>query len=239
MLEGADGRTFSIPANHSRCVMRYLAAQPVLAAASKSSAYGRTQHRGDADGDSEKISVVVDEEDAVRNKEAARWKIALPARSLRRYRTVLFEGVDSWDKLLLSVEMDSLPKQASRHTTFRQPDTGSTHSDGHRKPPLSVRMVNNSIWSPYTLLEVVVEVRTTEVTSAGVVRLRPTPRAFGVIDKAGICSTLKHPNNLDDLRHESIRYCSKENLLRNSRLGKPSQFSMSHIHVQAPRQVKL
>ncbi|THV96755.1 hypothetical protein D6D27_02506, partial [Aureobasidium pullulans] len=205
----------------------HLATQPVLAAASKSSAYGRTQHRGDADGDSEKISVVVDEEDAVRNEEAA------------RYRTVLFEGVDSWDKLRLSVEMDSLPKQASRHTTFCQPDTGSTHSDGHRKPPLSVRMVNNSIWSLYTLLEIVVEVRTTEVTSAGVVRLRPTPRAFGVIDKAEICSTLKHPNNLDNLRHESIRYCSKKNLSRNSRLGKPSQFSMSHIHVQAPRQVKL
>ncbi|THV68077.1 hypothetical protein D6D28_07002, partial [Aureobasidium pullulans] len=201
----------------------YLAAQPVLAAASKSSAYCRTQHRGDADGDSEKISVVVDEEDAVRNEEAARWKIALPARSLRRYRTVLFEGVDSWDKLLLSVEMDSLPKQASRHTTFCQPNLDSTRPDRHRKPSLSV----------------VVEVRTTEVTSAGVVRLRPTPRAFGVIDKAGICSTLKHPNNLDNLRHESIRYCSKKNLSRNSRLGKPSQFSMSHIHVQAPRQVKL
>ncbi|THZ13643.1 hypothetical protein D6C91_07743, partial [Aureobasidium pullulans] len=201
----------------------YLAAQPVLAAASKSSAYDRTQHRGDADGDSEKISVVVDEEDAVRNEEAARWKIALPARSLRRYRTVLFEGVDSWDKLLLSVEMDSLPKQASRHTTFCQPNTGSTHSDGHRKPPLSV----------------VVEVRTTEVTSAGVVRLRPTPRAFGVIDKAGICSTLKQPSNLDNLRHQSIRCCLEENLSRNSRLGKPSQFSMSHMHVQAPRQVKL
>lgn len=54
----------------------------MLAAASKSSAYGGTQHRGDADGESEKISVVVDEEDAVRNEEAARWKIALPARSV-------------------------------------------------------------------------------------------------------------------------------------------------------------
>ncbi|CAC9895976.1 unnamed protein product [Aureobasidium pullulans] len=217
----------------------HLAAQPVLAAASKSSAYGRTQHRGDADGDSEKISVVVDEEDAVRNEEAARWRIALPARSLQRYRTVLFEGVDSWDKLLLSVEMDSLPKQASRHTTFCQPKTDSTRSAGHQNPPLPVRMVNNSIWSLYTLLEVVVEVRTTEVTSAGVVRLRPTPRAFGVIDKAGICPTLKQPNNLDNLRHESIRYCSKKNLSRNSRLGNPSRFSMSHMHVQAPRQVKL
>ncbi|THW75272.1 hypothetical protein D6D19_04164, partial [Aureobasidium pullulans] len=199
----------------------YLAAQPVLAAASKSSAYGRTQPRGDADGESEKISVVVDEEDAVRNEEAARWKIALPARSLRRYRTVLFEGVDSWDKLLLSVEMDSLPKQASRHTTFCQPKTDSTRLAGHQNHPLSTRMGID------------------KVTSAGVVRLRPTPRAFGVIDKAGICSTSKHPNNLDNLRHESIRYCSKKNLSRNSRLGKPSQFSMSHIHVQAPRQVKL
>ncbi|THZ96763.1 hypothetical protein D6C82_06859, partial [Aureobasidium pullulans] len=217
----------------------HLAAQPVLVAASKSSAYGRTQHRGDADGDSEKISVVVDEEDAVRNEEAARWKIALPARSLRRYRTVLFEGVDSWDKLLLSVEMDSLPKQASRHTTFCQPKTDSTRSAGHQNHPLSTRMGIDSICSPYTLLEVVVEVRTTEVTSAGVVRLRPTLRAFGVIDKAGICSTLKQPNNLDNLRHESIGYCLEKNLSRTSRLGKPSQFSMSHIHVQAPRQVKL
>lgn len=152
---------------------------------------------------------------------------------------MLFEGVDSWDKLLLSVEMDSLPKQASRHTTFCQPKTDSTRSAGHQNPPLPVRMVNNSIWSLYTLLEVVVEVRTTEVTSAGVVRLRPTPRAFGVIDKAGICPTLKQPNNLDNLRHESIRYCSKTNLSRNSRLGNPSRFSMSHMHVQAPRQVKL
>ncbi|THZ19904.1 hypothetical protein D6C89_07482 [Aureobasidium pullulans] len=181
----------------------------------------RWNNEGDADGDSEKISVVVDEEDAVRNEEAARWKIALPARSLRRYRTVLFEGVDSWDKLLLSVEMDSLPKQASRHTTFCQPKTDSTRSAGHQNHPLSTRMGID------------------KVTSAGVVRLRPTPRAIGVIDKAGICSTLKQPNNLDNLRHESIRYCSKKNLSRNSRLGKPSQFSMSHIHVQAPRQVKL
>ncbi|TIA32543.1 hypothetical protein D6C83_06962 [Aureobasidium pullulans] len=177
--------------------MGYLAAQPVLAAASKSSAYGRTQHRGDADGDSEKISVVVDEEDAVRNEEAARWKIALPARSLRRYRTVLFEGVDSWDKLLLSVEMDSLPKQASRHTTFCQPTTDSTRSARHQNHPLSTRMGID------------------KVTSAGVVRLRPTPRAFGVIDKAGICLTLKQPNNLDHSRHESTRYCLKRNLSRN------------------------
>ncbi|THX27667.1 hypothetical protein D6C86_06002, partial [Aureobasidium pullulans] len=199
----------------------YLAAQPVLAAASKSSAYDRTQHRGDADGDSEKISVVVDEEDAVRNEEAARWKIALPARSLRRYRTVLFEGVDSWDKLLLSVEMDSLPKQASRHTTFCQPKTDSTRSAGHQNHPLSTRMGID------------------KATSAGVVRLRPTPRAFGVIDKAGIFPTLKQPNNLDNSRHESIRYCLEKNLSRTSRLGKPSQFSMSHMHVQAPRPVKL
>ncbi|THX21715.1 hypothetical protein D6C97_07574, partial [Aureobasidium pullulans] len=214
----------------------YLAAQPVLAAASKSSAYGRTQHRGDADGDSEKISVVVDEEDAVRNEEAARWKIALPARSLRRYRTVLFEGVDSWDKLLLSIKMDSLPKQGitpyhllpakSRFNSLRW--TSETFS-----------FCQNGDRHPYTLLEVVVQVRTTEVTSAGVVRLRPTPRAFGVIDKAGIFPTLKQPNNLDNLRHESIRYCSKKNLSRNLRLGKPSQFSISHMHVQAPRQVKL
>lgn len=110
-----------------------------------------------------------------------------------------------------------MPKQASRHTTFCHPNTGSTHSAGHRKPPLSVRMVNNSIWSLYTLLEVVVEVRTTEVTSAGVVRLRPTPRAFGVIDKAGICSTLKQPNNLDNLRHESIGYCLKSQGIRSRR----------------------
>ncbi|CAD0055506.1 unnamed protein product [Aureobasidium pullulans] len=54
----------------------------MLAAASKSSAYSRPQYRRDADGESEKISVVVDEEDAVRNEEAARWKIALPARSV-------------------------------------------------------------------------------------------------------------------------------------------------------------
>ncbi|THX48751.1 hypothetical protein D6D06_08930, partial [Aureobasidium pullulans] len=199
----------------------YLAAQPVLATASKSSAYGRTQHRGDADGDSEKISVVVDEEDAVRNEEAARWKIALPARSLRRYRTVLFEGVDSWNKLRLSVKMDSLPKQASRHTTFCQPNLDSTRSAGRQNPPLSTRMEID------------------KVTSAGVVRLRPTPRAFGVIDKAGICPILKQPNNLDNLRHECIRYCLEKNLSWTSRLGKPSQFSMSHMHVQAPRQVKL
>ncbi|THW87648.1 hypothetical protein D6D15_06531, partial [Aureobasidium pullulans] len=209
----------------------YLAAQPVLAAASKSSAYGRTQPRGDADGESEKISVVVDEEDAVRNEEAARWKIALPARSLRRYRTVLFEGVDSWDKLLLSVEMDSLPKQGitpyhllpakSRFNSLSWTSESSTSRQNGEQQYM-------------TLIHAA-----REVTSAGVVRLRPTPRAFSVIDKAGICPTLKQPNNLDNLRHESIRYYSKKNLSRNPRLGNPSRFSMSHMYVQAPRQVKL